>query len=103
MYVCVILLVIGFPIDCSWLQLCIGSHGHVCDLGLSAHAVYLWFYTQIICAVLVTVYYCTVLYCTVLMVLPVVRHSHLLGSHAVVNSGLSLILFHKIYGLYLEH
>ena len=25
-----------FPIDCLWLQLCIGSHGHVCDLGLSA-------------------------------------------------------------------
>ena len=40
----VLLLVIGFPIDCLWLQLCIGSHGHVCDLGLSAHAVYLWFY-----------------------------------------------------------
>ena len=55
--------VIGFPIDCLWIQLCIGSHGHVCDLGLSVHAVYLWFYS-IICAVLVTVYYCTVLYCS---------------------------------------
>ena len=31
----------------------------------------------IICAVLVTVYYCTVLYCIVLMVLPVAGHSNI--------------------------
>ena len=41
---CMLLLVIVFHIECLWLQLCIGSHGHVCDLGLPAHAVYLWFY-----------------------------------------------------------
>ena len=35
----VLLCVIGFRIDWLWLQLCIGSHGHVCDLGLSVHAV----------------------------------------------------------------
>ena len=35
----VLLFVIGFLIDWLWLQLCIGSHGHVCDLGLSVHAV----------------------------------------------------------------
>ena len=51
---------------CLWLQLCIGSHSHVCDLGLSADAVYLWVLQMItiLCAVLVTVYYCTVLYCS---------------------------------------
>ena len=52
-----------------------------------------------------------VYYCTVLNVLPVVRHSHIveyendvsqLVSYVVVNSSLSLILFHEIYG-YLEH
>ena len=40
----VLVFLIGFPIDWLWLQLCIGSHGHVCDIiGLSAHAVCLWF------------------------------------------------------------
>ena len=39
----------------------IGSHSHVCDLGLSVHAVYICGLTiTTICAVLVTVY-CTVL------------------------------------------
>ena len=31
--------VIGSLIDWLWLQLCIGSHSHVYDLGLPAHAV----------------------------------------------------------------
>ena len=114
-----LLLVIVFHIECLWLQLCIGSHGHVCDLGLSAHAVYLGglLMITIICAALVTVYYCTVLYCTVLFVwyflwyvilISFIRQSSncqvmsQLVSCAVVNSSLSLILFHEVT-LNIEH
>ena len=35
-----LLFVIGIHIDWLWLQLCFGSHGHVCGFGLYVRAVY---------------------------------------------------------------
>ena len=68
-----------------WLQLCFGSHSHVCGFGLYVRAVYncgftrlgndCYHYYHLCCAGHCVI---TVWYCTVLMVLPVVLHTYII-------------------------
>ena len=67
----VLLFVIGFHVDWLWLQLCIGSHSHVCGFGLYVRAVYNCGFTRLgneilhhLCCASHLCNCCIVLYCS---------------------------------------